>query len=62
MLKNRYAKSLLRHLIQPKLSIRYGNLRKGAWDIRNHKFFKSLNWEKVKNKSSSVPYIPENTE
>lgn len=38
------AKSMIRHLTDHDLSKRYGNLKYGAEDIKNHRFFKETNF------------------
>jgi protein kinase A len=41
------AKSLCRHLLVADLTKRYGNLKGGVDDIKDHKFFKNLSWEDI---------------
>lgn len=36
------AKSLVRHLLEPDLSKRYGNLKKGAQEVKKHRFFRRI--------------------
>jgi hypothetical protein len=55
---NHSARDLIRKLLQPDLSKRYGNLKGGVEDIKNHKWFAGVNWEHVKNKLIIPPYIP----
>ena len=52
------SKSLIRHLLEPDLSKRYGNLKNGVNDIKNHIFFKSMNWDKLLNEEIEAPFIP----
>ena len=52
------SKSLIKHLLEPDLSKRYGNLKNGINDIKNHVFFKSLNWDKLLNQEIEAPFIP----
>jgi len=52
------ARDLIRKLLQPDLSKRYGNLKGGVEDIKNHKWFAGVNWEHVENKLIIPPYIP----
>lgn len=40
------------------LTKRYGNLKGGVNDIKGHRFFKGLDWEKLKAKEISAPYTP----
>ena len=41
------AKSLVKHLLVQDLSKRYGNLKGGVDDIKNHRFFKELDWSAI---------------
>ena len=52
------SKSLIKHLLEPDLCKRYGNLKNGVNDIKNHLFFKSMNWDKLLNEEIEAPYIP----
>ena len=52
------AKSLVKHLLESDLTKRYGNLKGGVKDIKGHRFFKELNWEKLINMELTPPYIP----
>ena len=56
------AKSLIKKLCKTELSERYGNLYKGVADIKNHRFFKSMSWEKLIEKKLEPPYIPNKKE
>ena len=53
------SKSLIKHLCEPDLSKRYGNLKNGVNDIKNHAFFKNLSWEKLLKGELEAPYTPE---
>jgi hypothetical protein len=55
----RNAKSLVKHLLQADLSKRYGNLKNGVNDIKSHRFFNGINWNKLLAKELKGPYIPE---
>ena len=55
---DRNAKSLVKHLLVADLSKRYGNLKKGVDDIKNHRWFKNLNWQLLIKKQIPVPYTP----
>ena len=55
---NSNAKSLVKHLLQQDLSKRYGNLKGGVNDIKNHRFFKNLDWNTVVTYKITAPYIP----
>ena len=52
------SKSLIKHLLEPDLSKRYGNLKNGVNDIKNHLFFKSLIWDKLLRQEIEAPFIP----
>mmetsp|Transcript_40453 Transcript_40453/g.38939 ORF Transcript_40453/g.38939 Transcript_40453/m.38939 type:complete len:200 (+) Transcript_40453:579-1178(+) len=53
------AKSLIRHLTDHDLSKRFGNLKNGSSDIKNHRFFKSLDFGALYHSQLPPPYIPE---
>ena len=52
------AKSLVKHLLVRDLSKRYGNLKDGVNDIKNHRFFKDIDWLKLIKYELEAPYIP----
>ena len=52
------SRSLIKHLLEPDLSKRYGNLKNGVDDIKNHDFFKSMNWDKLLKQEIEAPFIP----
>ena len=56
------SKSLIKHLLEPDLSKRYGNLKDGVNDIKNHEFFKSMNWDKLLRQELEVPFVPKKTD
>lgn len=51
-------KDLLKNLLQVDLSRRFGNLKNGVDDIKNHRWFKTLDWLSVLNQSLEPPFIP----
>ncbi|KAK2118582.1 hypothetical protein P7K49_005469 [Saguinus oedipus] len=51
-------KDLLRNLLQVDLSKRFGNLRNGVGDIKNHKWFATTNSIAVYEKQVEAPFIP----
>jgi len=53
------AKSLVKHLLVADVTKRYGCLRNGANDIKNHRWFKNLDWFKLGQKRVPVPFIPQ---
>ena len=52
------AKSLVKHLLVIDLSKRYGNLKNGVNDIKNHRFFKDFDFRLLINKKLKGPFIP----
>ena len=40
------------------LSKRYGNLKGGVNDIKNHRFFKNMDWNVLLKEKIKAPYIP----
>ena len=52
------AKSLVKHLLEPDLSKRFGNLKNGALDVKNHRFFDIINWKLIHQKGVLPPYKP----
>mmetsp|Transcript_25022 Transcript_25022/g.24487 ORF Transcript_25022/g.24487 Transcript_25022/m.24487 type:complete len:107 (+) Transcript_25022:241-561(+) len=51
-------KSLVKHLLRRDLSKRFGNLKTGADDIKNHRFFEGFQWQNLLQKKVDPPYIP----
>ena len=37
---------------------RYGNLKNGVNDIKNHRWFSGLDWNKVISKEIAAPFVP----
>ncbi|XP_026308670.1 cAMP-dependent protein kinase catalytic subunit gamma isoform X2 [Piliocolobus tephrosceles] len=54
-------KDLLRSLLQVDLTKRFGNLRNGVGDIKNHKWFATTNWMALFEKKVEAPFIPKYT-
>lgn len=52
------AKSLVKHLLVNDLSKRYGNLKNGVNDIKNHRYLNSINFNNLLTKKISPPYRP----
>lgn len=48
-----------RRLLQPDRSKRFGNLKAGAADIREHKWFKGFDWQAMVTRSMAAPIVPE---
>jgi len=51
-------KDLLKRLLTADLTKRYGNLRGGATDIKNHPWFEGVNWDLVYSRQIEAPYKP----
>ncbi|EDW67599.1 cAMP-dependent protein kinase catalytic subunit 2 [Drosophila virilis] len=49
---------LVDHLLQVDLSKRYGNLIGGNKDIKNHEWFKEVEWIALLNQTIAPPYLP----
>lgn len=52
-------KSLTKHLLRRDLSKRYGNLKNGSADIKDHRFFNGLSFDDLLKKKLKVPYKPD---
>eukprot|EP00920_Eleutheroschizon_duboscqi_P031316 GHVT01075686.1.p1 GENE.GHVT01075686.1~~GHVT01075686.1.p1 ORF type:complete len:618 (-),score=83.89 GHVT01075686.1:1797-3650(-) len=52
------ARSLIKRLLTPDPSRRYGCLRDGPEDIKNHKFFKPVDWELCFRRGLTAPWKP----
>ena len=55
----RNAKSIVKHLLVADVTKRYGCLKNGANDIKNHRWFKTLDWFKLSQKKLPVPFLPQ---
>ncbi|ORX75991.1 kinase-like protein [Anaeromyces robustus] len=55
---NQVVKNLLKHLITSDLTNRYGNLKDGSEDIKNHLWFAGVDWGKVARLEITPPFIP----
>ena len=55
---NSEAKSLVKRLLQPDLTKRYGCLKNASEDIKNHPFFSILKWEMLSKKKIVPLYKP----
>uniref|UniRef100_A0A0N5A3G1 cAMP-dependent protein kinase catalytic subunit n=1 Tax=Parastrongyloides trichosuri TaxID=131310 RepID=A0A0N5A3G1_PARTI len=51
-------KDLLKNLLQVDLTKRYGNLKNGVSDIKNHKWFQSCDWIQIYQKKVEAPFLP----
>jgi serine/threonine protein kinase len=52
------AKSLVKHLLEADLSKRYGNLKGGVGDIKNHRYFKDFDFVKLLSLQLKPTYVP----
>ena len=52
------AKSLVKHLLVADLGKRYGNLKRGVNDIKDHRWFKNIEWKKILERKVKAPYLP----
>jgi serine/threonine protein kinase len=52
------AKDLVKRLLTADLSKRFGNLKDGVNDIKRHKWFAGVEWDKLRNLEVPAPYIP----
>jgi len=52
------AKGLVKKLLTADLGKRYGNLKNGVNDIKEHKWFRDLNWEDLLEKKIPAPFKP----
>lgn len=52
-------KSLIKHLLRRDLSKRFGNLKNGAKDIKEHRFFADLNYDDLLSRKLKPPYLPD---
>ncbi|ESO11321.1 hypothetical protein HELRODRAFT_158167 [Helobdella robusta] len=51
-------KDIIKNLLQLDLTKRYGNMKNGIQDIRNHKFFEEIDWLAVFHRSVTPSFIP----
>ncbi|KAJ3326764.1 camp-dependent protein kinase catalytic subunit [Blyttiomyces sp. JEL0837] len=52
------AKDLVKRLLTGDLTKRYGNLKAGVQDIKKHKWFAGVEWDKIVELQIQAPYIP----
>ncbi|PWA01899.1 hypothetical protein BB558_001970 [Smittium angustum] len=55
---DKVAADLVKKLVTPDLTKRYGNLQNGSRDISSHRWFAEVNWNKLARKEISAPLIP----
>jgi len=49
----------VKHLLEPDVTLRYGELKEGVNQIKNHRWFKTMDWHKLSQKKLPVPYLPQ---
>lgn len=52
------AKSLVKHLLVADLGKRYGNLKGGVNDIKEHRWFNAFDWKKLIDRQLKPPFVP----
>ncbi len=52
------AKSLIKHLLTADLAKRFGNLKGGVSDIKEHRWFKGFDWKTLLRKEMRSYYVP----
>ena len=52
------AKELIKKLLQSQPMFRYGCLKGGADDIKQHEFFNEINWQDLLDKKIAAPWLP----
>jgi len=55
-------KSLTKHLLRRDLSKRFGNLKDGAKDIKDHRFFEEIKFDELLSKKLKPPHVPKSGE
>lgn len=51
-------KDLVGHVLQVDVTKRYGNLKDGVLDFKNHRWFKEVDWDMLLNSRIHPPFIP----
>lgn len=52
-------KNLIQNVLQTDLSKRFGNLKNGVNDIKQHAWFNTINWMSLYQQKIEPPYVPE---
>jgi hypothetical protein len=55
-------KSLIKHLLRRDLSKRFGNLKDGAKDIKEHRFFEDINFDDIYGSDGRIDHSSLNSE
>ena len=53
-----HGKSLVKHLLVADLTKRFGNMKGGVNDIKNHRFFNGFDWTRLLQKALHMPFVP----
>ena len=56
---DRDAKTLINHLLVPEPTKRYGCLKNGGNDIKNHRLYNDFRWRRLSEESLEAPFKPE---
>ena len=51
-------KEIVKNIIQVDVTKRFGNLKAGANDVKNHLFFKDTDWIALYNRKIPAPFVP----
>jgi len=51
-------KALVKRLLTPDLAKRYGNLKNGVEDIKQHRWFLGFSWDELMGRKLAAPYLP----
>ncbi|KAI5639656.1 protein kinase domain-containing protein [Phthorimaea operculella] len=54
-------RDLIRNILQVDITKRYGVMKNGVMDFKNHKWFKGIEWEAILNCRFPPPFIPKST-
>jgi len=55
---DRDAKTLINHLLVDDPKKRYGCLKNGSFDIKNHRFYDDFPWDRLSDNSLEAPFLP----
>lgn len=53
------SRDLIKKLLAPDRTRRFGNMRDGTLDLKKHRFFKGIDWEALYKKQVAAPIVPE---
>ena len=55
---NKTVMDLIRKLLNPNAGLRLGQLKGGEEDIKNHKWFRGIGWDRLEGKLYKAPWKP----